>query len=65
MGKTKIGWTDETWNPVTGCDEVSDGCKLCYAKVIAERHRGKTAFPVGFDLMLRPEKLEEPLHWRA
>jgi protein gp37 len=68
--RTKIGWTDKTWNPVTGCDAVSEGCGSpfgpgeCYAKIIAERHRGSKAFPVGFDLQLRPEKLEEPLHWR-
>lgn len=28
---TKIEWTDETWNPVTGCSKVSQGCKNCYA----------------------------------
>jgi protein gp37 len=28
---SKIEWTEETWNPVVGCDKVSDGCKNCYA----------------------------------
>ena len=65
MGKSSIEWTDATWNPVTGCTEVSPGCDHCYAKTIAERFRGTPAFPVGFDVQLRPEKLEDPLHWRA
>lgn len=64
MGRTSIEWTDETWNPVTGCDKVSAGCRHCYAERIAERFRGTAAFPVGFDLRLRPERLEQPLRWR-
>ena len=64
MGKTSIEWTDETWNPVTGCDKVSAGCRHCYAERIAERFRGTAAFPGGFDLQLRPERLEQPLRWR-
>ncbi len=68
--RTTIGWTHGpgfmgvSWNPVTGCDEISDGCDNCYAKEIAERFRGEKAFPYGFDLTLRPERLEQPLHWR-
>jgi len=37
VGKSSIEWTDETWNPVVGCTEVSPGCKHCYAKVMAAR----------------------------
>lgn len=37
MGKSSIEWTDETWNPVVGCTEVSPGCKHCYAKTMAAR----------------------------
>jgi protein gp37 len=37
MGETKIQWTDETWNPVTGCRKVSPGCKHCYAEGVADR----------------------------
>ena len=67
MGKTTIEWTDETWNPVRGCTKVSPGCAHCYAETIAERFRGVPGNPFeqGFDLRLVPEKLEEPLHWRA
>ena len=57
---TKISWTTHTWNPVSGCDQVSPGCKNCYAKNLAERYRGTPAFRDGFDLTLRPHKLVEP-----
>jgi protein gp37 len=57
---TAIEWTDETWNPVTGCDRVSPGCDHCYAETIAKRFGG----PDGFQLQLHPERLEKPLHWR-
>lgn len=64
--KTGIEWTDSTWNPVTGCTEVSPGCDHCYAKTFAERWRGTPGhyFERGFDVQLRPDKLEQPLHWR-
>lgn len=64
--KTGIEWTDATWNPVTGCTEVSRGCDHCYAKTFAERWRGTPGhyFERGFDVQLRPEKLDLPLRWR-
>jgi protein gp37 len=63
---TSIEWTDATWNPVTGCDEVSPGCDNCYAKTFAERWRGTPGhhFERGFDVVLRPQRLDEPLRWR-
>ena len=65
MGKTTgILWTDSTWNPATGCTKVSPGCDNCYAEVVAERFRGGPAWPNGFDLQLRPKRLNEPVHWR-
>jgi protein gp37 len=65
--KSKIEWTDATWNPVRGCTKISPGCKHCYAQVFAERFRGVPGHPYqqGFDLRLVPEKLEEPLKWKA
>jgi protein gp37 len=60
---TKIEWTDETWNPVTGCTKVSPGCDHCYAEGIAHRFAGTQAYPNGFDVTLRPERLEQPLRW--
>jgi protein gp37 len=63
-GLSKIEWTDRTWNPVTGCSAVSPGCDHCYAETIANRFKGTKAFPNGFELTLRPDRLEDPLHWR-
>ncbi|MFZ0495328.1 MAG: phage Gp37/Gp68 family protein [Methylocella sp.] len=61
-----IEWTDATWNPVTGCTKISAGCDNCYAERFAERFRGVPGHPFenGFDLQLRPERLEQPLRWR-
>lgn len=61
-----IEWTDATWNPVTGCTEVSPGCERCYARTFAERFRGVPGhhFEHGFDVQLRPDKLTAPLGWR-
>jgi Protein of unknown function (DUF5131) len=64
--RTTIEWTDATWNPVTGCTKVSPGCDHCYAERFSERFRGTRGHPfeTGFDLTLRPERLEQPLRWR-
>lgn len=61
-----IEWTDATWNPVTGCTKVSPGCDNCYAETFAERFRGTPGhhFEQGFDMVLRPERLDEPLKWK-
>lgn len=64
MMPTKIEWTDETWNPVTGCTKVSEGCDHCYAETIAHRFAGTKAYPNGFDVTLRPERLDQPLRWK-
>jgi protein gp37 len=60
-----IEWTEATWNPVTGCHQVSPGCAHCYAKTFAERWRGVPGHPYeyGFDLQLWPHRLEQPLKW--
>ena len=65
-GKSAIEWTDVTWNPVTGCTKISAGCDRCYAERIAERFRGVKGHPFehGFDLTLRPERLDQPISWR-
>jgi protein gp37 len=64
---SNIEWTDATWNPLRGCTKVSPGCKHCYAETFAERFRGVPGHPYehGFDLRLVPEKLIEPLRWKA
>ncbi len=65
-GDSRIEWTETTWNPVTGCSKVSPGCAHCYAETFAERWRGVPGHPYedGFDLRLRPERLEHPMRWR-
>ncbi len=60
MNKTKIAWTDYTWNPITGCSAVSDGCKNCYAKRVHERFYD---YPYS-EIRLHFERLEEPLRKR-
>lgn len=61
--KTGIEWTDATWNPVTGCDKVSPGCDHCYAESVAHRFAGTKAYPDGFAVTLRPERLAQPIRW--
>jgi len=66
MASTKIEWTEMTWNPVTGCDKITAGCKHCYAEVMALRLQamGQTKYKNGFDLALHPEALNEPYKWK-
>jgi protein gp37 len=61
-----IEWTDATWNPVTGCTQVSPGCDHCYALRFAERFRGVPNHPYeqGFDLKIWNDRLNTPLSWR-
>ncbi len=61
-----IEWTEATWNPVTGCDKVSPGCKHCYAERMAERLQlmGQRNYRDGFNLTLQPHMLELPLTWK-
>lgn len=70
---SKIEWTASddgtpgaTWNPVTGCTKVSPGCDRCYAETFAERWRGTPGhhFENGFDVTLRPERIDQPLRWK-
>ena len=59
--KTKIEWTDQTWNPVSGCTKVSQGCKHCYAERHAKRFWGARKFS---DIRRHGERLDQPLRWR-
>lgn len=70
-----IEWTDATWNPTTGCDQVSPGCDNCYALTMAKRLKAmgqakyqtdgdpRTSGP-GFGLAMHSDVLEQPLRWR-
>ncbi|MEJ5202780.1 MAG: DUF5131 family protein, partial [Anaerolineales bacterium] len=65
MSKSSIEWTESTWNPLTGCNKVSPGCKHCYAERLAKRLKamGQAKYQNGFRLTLHPEVLNEPLLW--
>lgn len=66
--KTGIEWTDATWNPVTGCAKVSQGCKNCYAlrdwpRMAAAQHT--VYYGREFtDVQCHRERLEQPIRWR-
>ncbi|WP_457641803.1 DUF5131 family protein [Persephonella sp.] len=62
---SKIEWTNETWNPITGCSKISIGCQNCYAEKMANRLRH--IFPKyrnGFELTLHHDELDRPLRWK-
>lgn len=67
MARSAIEWTESTWNPVTGCDKVSPGCKHCYAEVMARRLKamGQANYSRGFEVTLHEHMLERPLSWRT
>ncbi len=63
---SKIEWCDEVWNPVTGCTQISDGCRNCYAKRMANRLRGRYGYPSDepFRVTFHPDRLHIPAHWK-
>ncbi len=60
---SKIEWTEHTWNPISGCDKISAGCKNCYAEAMAQRlqRMGVAGYENGFKLTLQPQRLLQPL----
>ncbi len=66
MKTTKIEWTDKTWNPITGCTRVSQGCAHCYAEVMTRRLNamGINKYSNGFNVTLHEDCLDEPLKWK-
>jgi protein gp37 len=64
---TKISWTEETWNPLTGCTKISPGCKHCYAERMSKRLQamGQANYRNGFELTLHEHALEKPLKWKT
>jgi len=63
---SKIEWTEQTWNPVTGCTKISEGCINCYAEKMSFRLKamGLTKYEDGFKLRVHPEVLNEPYQWK-
>ena len=63
MTKTKIEWTESSWNPITGCSKISDGCLNCYAEKMAKRLQamGTKGYENGFEVTLQYHQLQKPL----
>ncbi len=63
---SKIEWTEVTWNPVTGCDKVSTGCKRCYAERLAKRLKAMNnpRYLNGFKVTMHEDLIELPLAWK-
>jgi protein gp37 len=61
-----IEWTESTWNPITGCTKISQGCKHCYAERMALRLKamGQPNYANGFKLTLHEQVLQLPLTWK-
>ena len=66
MAQSSIEWTEMTWNPVTGCNKVSQGCKFCYAEVMAKRLKamGVEKYRNEFEVTTHPDTLDEPYSWK-
>lgn len=66
MAKTKIEWTQDSWNPTTGCDKISSGCLNCYAEKMSFRLQkmGSPKYADGFNLRTHPNALLEPYKWK-
>ena len=66
MNQTRIEWADVTWNPITGCTPISEGCEHCYAARMAKRLAGRFGYPKDdpFRVTFHPDRLTEPLHWK-
>ena len=64
--RSAIEWTEMTWNPVTGCTKISQGCKHCYAERMAKRLKamGSVRYTNGFQVTLHPDLLDAPRRWR-
>jgi len=66
MASSSIEWTNLTWNPTTGCDKASAGCKFCYAEVMSRRLKamGVEKYADGFEITVHPGALGIPYGWK-
>lgn len=67
MAQSSIEWTELTWNPTTGCNKISAGCKFCYAEVMARRLKamGLEKYKKGFKLAIHEDILNDPYTWKS
>lgn len=63
---SKIEWTESTWNPVTGCTKISQGCEHCYAATLAKRLKamGNVRYKNDFAVTVHEDLFEKPLEWK-
>jgi protein gp37 len=66
MAQSHIEWTEMAWNPSTGCTKISEGCKYCYAEIMAKRLKGMghDKYRNGFKLTLHENTLKIPYSWK-
>lgn len=66
MASSSIEWTEMTWNPTTGCDKISQGCKFCYAEIMSKRLKamGIEKYKDNFEIRIHPEALRIPYTWK-
>lgn len=66
MAQSSIEWTEMTWNPSTGCDKLSAGCKFCYAEIMSRRLHamGSEKYQNNFKLTIHPDTLDIPYTWK-
>lgn len=66
MASSSIEWTEMTWNPTTGCNKVSTGCKFCYAEIMTRRLKamGQEKYKDGFKIKTHLESLNIPYTWK-
>src|SRR5215203_5027194 len=67
MAESKIEWTEMTWNPTTGCNKISAGCKYCYAEVMTRRLQamGIEKYKDGFAIRTHDDALTIPYSWKG
>ena len=65
MAQSSIEWTEMTWNPTTGCDKLSAGCKYCYAEVMTRRLKamGQEKYSEGFKFRMHEAAINIPYSW--
>lgn len=66
MAKTNIEWTDRTWNPATGCTQISPGCRNCYAKTMSKRLKkmGQEKYKNEFEYTEHEHSIYDPMKWK-
>ena len=66
MAQSSIEWTEMTWNPTTGCDKISQGCKFCYAEIMSKRLNamGIEKYKDNFKVRTHENALDAPYAWK-